>query len=50
MSNFDKKLEEVDKEVLEALNIMNFDNFMSRIDEFIGKYTKLLRFEEVKFK
>ena len=50
MSNFDKELEKADKEVLEALDTLNFDYFMSRIDEFIGKYTKLLRFEEVKSK
>jgi len=46
MNSITKELENVDKEILEALEHENFDYFMSRIDEFIRKYTRLLKFEE----
>jgi len=46
MDNFDEELERVDKEVIEVLETEPFKSFMLRIDEYIGRYTKLLRFEE----
>ena len=45
MDDFDKELEKVEKEVLENLDNLKFDEFISRIDEFLEKYTKLVRFD-----